>query len=625
MSNYRYSIRMITAMIMVVCGVMIPVHAQNTFGNPMQAPISGGMSPQLQKEMAEFEKEFAALSPEEQDSFFASLDEAVKKIDDLSKTEDGKAMLAKLESGSITDEELDGLINQLVQEEPTKKVEKPAPVKKEEKKPEAPKQVLTSEHEKAINAINSLISHTHSFIVKAASAPEFSSKVNVWKRKKLVALEGSKTWNILKTDIEQFVEKLSRLLERDPKTTEYYHIDALLKNESVLNNLYKVERTIAEIEPRAEEVPLLGEKRMKSASKKAYQSLLNEYNEALYILNSTNELKKLFALFDPVAKKYREAEEKAVKQADRAKGSVYTGASGRYTPSEHEEYGDYGSSDYGSSPAYTAPSTYIPSARSGQYGSQAAAFTDEKESQRAGQKGGKSSAKGKKDDLGKEAAGDEKKKDESVKIPQEVKKLQKEIDDSVKKIEGKLKEAASLISENKMIDKVSTVFIDASPVDFSIAVELIPDLNKTLSMQKGILGDLHQLHRKLKAASTRQSVQKRLKKLYDKYKKELDGLYDALLKTEQEWQANAQHISLEKQYAYFGKEDVAAQEPIEKEVQELVPEKPLDIQVKKEQLDQMKSRIVAPYSLLDIKNGLEKVRAAIDGFAQAKLAEDEKK
>ena len=130
MSNYRYSIRMITAMIMVVCGVMIPVHAQNTFGNPMQAPISGGMSPQLQKEMAEFEKEFAALSPEEQDSFFASLDEAVKKIDDLSKTEDGKAMLAKLESGSITDEELDGLINQLVQEEPTKKVEKPAPVKK---------------------------------------------------------------------------------------------------------------------------------------------------------------------------------------------------------------------------------------------------------------------------------------------------------------------------------------------------------------------------------------------------------------------------------------------------------------------------------------------------------------
>lgn len=617
MSNYRYSIRTIAVIISIFCGVIIPVRAQNQFGGPQ---MDGGMSPEktqaLQEEMAEFEKEFASLSPEEQDSFFTSLDDAVKKIDDLSKTEEGKEMLSKLETGAITDEELDSLINQLVEEEPPKK-EEPVTEKKEEKKPEAPKQVLTSKHEKAINAINSLIAHTNSFIVKAATVPEFPSKVKDWIKKKQVTLLGGKAWNTVKTDIERLVEQLSRLLERDPKTTEYYHIDALLKNESLLNNIHKIEKNIAEIEPRAEEIPLLGGKRMKLASKKAYHALLNEYNEALYILNSIDELKKLFTLFDPVAKKYREAEEKAVKQAGSKKQVVYTGASEQYTPSSYEDYGDYApASDYGAASGYTAPSTYIPSAAPRRYSSLATTPAAGKTPQRRAPQKGKSSSLAADEKAKDGEAHKDEKGEEKIQLPKEVIALQEEIDTSVKKIQEKFKEAADLITDNKLVEKIENSFIDASPVDFSVAVELIPDMNKSFNMQKGILGDVHRLHRKLKSVSIRQSVQKKLKRAYDKHKKELDGLYEKLSQLEQNWEEKAKEIPAEKQYAYFGKEDIEVADP--EKMENLAPEKLLEIQAQKEQLEQTKSKIAAPYSFFDIKSGLEKVKASIDGFAKAK-------
>ncbi len=585
------------------------------FGAPGPMPMAGGISAEMQAEMKKFEEEFANLDPKEQDEFFASLDDAVKKIDDLSKTEEGKAMLSKLESGAITDEELDSLINQLVEDEPVKKEDEPVAQEKEEQKPQAPKQVLTRKHEKAIAAINSFIASINSSIVKAATVPEFPSKLKSWIKKKQVLIQPPKAWNEVKVDLELLVEQLSRLLERDPKTSDYYHIDALLKNESLLNNIQKVESAVAQFEPRAEEVPLLGGRRMKNSSKKAYHSLLNEYNEALYILNLTQELKALFTLFDPVAKTYREAEDKAVKAAGSKKPVAYSGAPGRYTAPVSDSYGggydDYGYDDYAPG-GYSAQSAHIPSASSRRHGSSAATQAQpgqERPGQRrqspASDKSGSSKPGEAKDGKLGESK-DEKSKDEpKIEIPKEVQALQKEIDGSLKKMQDKFKDAADIISEQKMLEKVDTEFIDESPIDTMIVFETLPDLNKALNMQKGVLGDIHQLHRKLKSSTTRQSVQKKLQHAYDKHKKELNGLLDALSALESEWEVKSEKIPEEKQVTYFGME---------------VAEKPLDDESQKEQPDQSKEHIISSYSFFDIQKGIKQVKSAIADFAKAKLS-----
>ena len=568
----------------------------------------GGVSPEMQEEMRKFEEEFATLDPKEQDEFFASLDDAVKKIDDLSKTEDGKEMLSKLESGAITDEELDSLINQLVEDEPAKKEDEPVVQAKEEKKPEIPKQRLTSKHEKAIAAINNLIASVNSSIVKAATVPEFPSKVKNWVKKKQVTLQDQKAWNDVKTDLERLVEQLSRLLERDPKTTDYYHIDALLKNESLLNNIQKVESAVAQVEPKAEDVPLLGGRRMKNASKRAYHALLNEYNEALYILNLTQGLKALFTLFDPIAKTYREAEQKAVKAAGTKKPVAYSGAPGRYTaPAEYDTFGGGDYDDYAPQ-GYEASSPYIPSAAPRRFGSSAA--TAPQPGQRRQAPSGSKRGAQKPGELKDEKLGDvsgEKKEDQKIEVPKEVLALQKEIDSFVKKIEDKLNDAAELISERKMIERVEGEFIDASPVDTAVVFELLPDLNASLNIKKGVLGDIHQLHRKLKPVATRQSVQKKLQRAYNKHKKELDGLLSKLSVLETEWESKSEKMPEEKQFAYFGIQ---------------VAEKPVDDELEKEQPDQSKALITAPYSFFDIKSGINQVKTAIADFAKAKLAKE---
>src|SRR3990172_9047002 len=71
--------------------------------------------------------------------------------------------------------------------------------------------------------------------------------------------------------------------EQDKKTKGYPHIDELLKNESLYNNLSKVEKAVVQSEPKIEEVAPLGQK-MSKDSKLALQKTITQFIEALYIL-----------------------------------------------------------------------------------------------------------------------------------------------------------------------------------------------------------------------------------------------------------------------------------------------------------------------------------------------------
>jgi predicted DNA-binding protein len=93
------------------------------------------------------------------------------------------------------------------------------------------------------------------------------------------------------------------------------NLDALLKNESLYNNIRKVQMSISDDEPRVEEpVPPLS-KKIGKISKKFIQKIINQYIEALYTLKISQDLETIFKAFEPQAKAAREAEEKAVKEA----------------------------------------------------------------------------------------------------------------------------------------------------------------------------------------------------------------------------------------------------------------------------------------------------------------------
>jgi hypothetical protein len=594
--------------------------------SPFGAGVSADKNMQLQKEMEEFEREFAALSEDEQKAFMQTMDDAVKKIEELAQTDEGKQLLDKLEKGTISDEELDGLINQLVEEEAPKPT---APeTKKEEKKPEAPKQVLTSKHEKAIDAINSLIAHTNSFILKTATVPDMPSKVRRWARAGEIITKPGQTWSSFKTELEKFVELLNKLLERDPKTNEYYHIDELLKKESLLNNILKVQKNVAQNEPTVEEAPLLEVKKMKRSVKKAYQKLINEYHEALYILDIPEEIANLFKLFDPIAKKYREQEEQAVKEAERLgkqrsaaaarpQKGITTGSRASYANYDEPWYGD----DYAQGSDYASYPSYAPSRRAS--GGPRDFSSPDRQARRTSPSSKKAGPK-----KGSAAKAKAEKKESAEKAEKEFKpskatiKLGQDIDVALSKIQDKFKTAAEMIKENDIVASLDGKLTDASDIDVSFAVEAIPDLNKELNIKRGVLGDIQQLHRKLTHQPTRVAVQKRLRTAYDKEKKELDQLQKKLEDLEKNWSKYQISIPVDKQYAYFGETDIAIHQP---EEETPTAQEAAALAAKRNKLEQAKQKVIAPYSLFEIKDLLEKIKKAINEFNNEKLPNGDSK
>ncbi len=611
---------------------------------------------QMENEIAEFQKEIESLSPEEQASFFKSMEEAVQKIDDLAKTDEGKALLDKLDKGSISDEELDQLINQIVGEEEEAEV---APTLVEEPKEEPkpvvkPKQILSSKHEQAIDTINTIIAHSNAFIVKAATVPELPGKIMRWQRHKLVDWQPGLTWNKLKNDIEQFISNLNILLERDQKTKEYYHIDEFLKHEALYNNLKKIKHIVAEYEPQIEEISPL-HKSLSKKSKQAFQKMLSQYSEALYTLNVIEELKKLVAKFQPKAKMSREEEEKAFQKAELEKKKKSLPGAPITVGTREPEYAPFSPRRSREASAVRTPPThpvYFPSA---QETPEMRVPSTSKTGAAAGSKGGK----GKEHTGGKEKDGDEEKDDEkdtdakeekddklsalkkqAAKIEKTDKKTFEEADKIVAKIAENIKNVAATLKRTPFFDHPEHL-TDESDIDFTFATEVMSELMRDLSMRRGAIGNITELHNKLGTPFARKKYQKTLQDLLEKNKKQIDTVLNQLATIEGKWPTLVNEMPKSKQYAYFAQEQEvetpqevsqdeidAALEDIEKKstsveeglekaveyLQEQKQQQPIDTK-----LVEAQQKIPAPVSLFELKKNIATLNDMISHFDQATL------
>lgn len=462
-------------------------------GFPMPAMSEAEMK-QLEAELAELNSKLEGKSPEEQEEILnAMVQEALEEVrKDLS--DEGKAILDKIESGDVTEEDFDKLLNELISTEDQKEAPKPVetkPVPKAE-----PKIIITSKHQAALDCINSLINHTNLFIQKAGTIAELPGKINQWSKEKKIQWQANTTWNTFRADLDRFVSKLEQLKEKDAKTQQYKHLDELLKHESLYNNLGKVEKVAAEFEPKVEEIAPIGGQPVPETSKLAVQKLLSQYTEALYILKLSEAIDTLFQKFEPKAKLSREAEEKGQKTAEaeqkkgRVAGRPILGAAQResYRPPYEESY-EYNRPVETGTPNVFIPTyeqrtedTFLPTSRSsrttkpstggGKVGGAAPASEEAREA--AAPSTGISTAQ--------ESTAPKEQAKPAV-HPQIQRAMKKEAD-LMESVTNPLKDIANIIKDNKVLVDLKPEVQKNTPYNKPLANQLLPDLDSALRKAK---------------------------------------------------------------------------------------------------------------------------------------------
>ena len=343
------------------------INAQPQGGAPFQ--LTEQDVKELQTMEQEINKVVSQMSPEEQTQFNKEVEDLTKVMETMDEDQ-----LVEFMQGVFAGEQPP--VPQVAEPtpepaQPTK--EEPEPIKKEEK-PKKP----SKKESAAVKIIQEIIKHTNNFLVKIEALPDFPGKIKKWGKKGSIKTHDlSQTWDALQNEIEQFVQILSKLDDKDPKTGKYKYIADLLKDKSLYNNLSKLHTTLVNKE-NSVEVPAFGLGKMSKVSKKATYAILNDLMEALYETKLLESINKIIATYEPRAKELSEEEEKAKQKAldeskkQRMQAPKVTGgteampAYGSPTDYGYDPYAGYGSDpytdygDYGYSPI-DASSSFSPS------------------------------------------------------------------------------------------------------------------------------------------------------------------------------------------------------------------------------------------------------------------------
>jgi len=281
----------------------------------MYGPPSGQMMPMgpesltpedLQAMELAVEQERAKMTPEERAQFDSDVDQLTKELE------------------AMKPEELDAFMNTVLFGQPQQppmpeEIQPVAPeIKVEAPKPEPvkPKKPLKKQDE-ALNTIDGIINSTNSFLHKIARYIDFVGKLKKWSEQgKIPGWKPTYTWDGIKKEIESLLHTLNKMKDKDTKTNEYKYLSDLIDNESLYNNLNKLNDSLANLEPNIEvdEFEVDEFKAVTKESREFIRKVLAQYLEALYALDIPADLEKVIAKYEPTAKKMKEEEEKATKK-----------------------------------------------------------------------------------------------------------------------------------------------------------------------------------------------------------------------------------------------------------------------------------------------------------------------
>jgi hypothetical protein len=187
-------------------------------------------------------------------------------------------------------------------------------VSQQEAKKEVANQAPVVSQKEIIDLINKIIKENASFAVKL-SHPLLPGKVRLWQQRGLVQFPTKQSWSTFIKDVNQFGTYLHTLLERNPQSGEYYHLEKAQKDATLYKNLQKLDQVLSANEPKIERTP--SPLKLSKESLEALQKIINTYGTTLYQEKLLEQLDQLLKGFEQEAKKIRTEEEKATAQAGR--------------------------------------------------------------------------------------------------------------------------------------------------------------------------------------------------------------------------------------------------------------------------------------------------------------------
>lgn len=514
--------------------VFIPLCADSPALPPAIRPNTGmapnaKMPPELTKEdlamLQEVEQEINkfvdSLPPEEQKKFWNEVDELTKVMSTMSEDE----LINFMETALA--QEAPAIPAAPAVTLPPTQVYEPAKAPVEVIKPT----IAPNKQEAAIELIDGIVTRINNFLLKTQSIPEMPGKIKSWGTKgKLTGFTATSTWNSIRSTIEEFEQKLNKMKDRDAKTKQYKYLDDLIKNEALYNNLVRVRKTLDKNEPLIQ-IASFGLDRMETESRQATVSVINILTEANTVLAIPAALDTIVEKYEPTAKKLKESEELARKQALEASKRPVTQmptSVGR-TPRRGDQFG--APSWYGKDTGYTpsAPQQQKPVDRT------------PKDKAEEGKKPEAPKEAGKPKEPAKPV---EKKKREDDKIAGEiVKDFRKTVDDITFAIE-----------DHKELEQLLNHFNDPNQNVKSDVSDAINTMKSSLSKA---VSNLKQLKRRMQKLTPEQQAEYRtdIKDIVSDFKKPVDKLLSQINQVESQKPV----ISLrggpktdQKYYAYMG-------------------------------------------------------------------------
>ena len=502
-------------------------------GKPGQIPAQ--LSPADMKMLEQMEQEINSfvntLPPEEQKKFWTDVDDLTKVMNNMSEEE----LLKFMED--VFKEEAPQAPAPIAPVALTPAPEIPKAVIEKPKDVELAKPItLSKKQEDAIKMIDSLIVKINNFLKKAQIVPDIASKITTWiKKGKLSGLKATTSWASLKSQIEELEKNLNKLKDRDPKTTKYKYIDALIADEALYNNMTKLENSLAKFEPKID-VPSLGLGKLNRHSRESLRSVIASLNEAITLLDIPAGLEKVFATYEATAQSIKQSEEASVKKAltNKPVSPVPSRVGGRGDRGGAErfggpEYPDFGPGGYG----YPDMSYAQPQHRGG-----GERVGGQEPTPGKGTGGKAPSATG--------AAKPEEKKKEEEKAADD-----KNMDGYINTLSQHFESTIQAIEDNKKLANIERHIIDSDrPYDATVS----KDINAACDALTNAAKSLRLIKRRLKTLKPAQKTKyiKLVKDTFKDYEKDLNKIGGQVVSIKNRFNDLQSKISPEKQAGYFG-------------------------------------------------------------------------
>jgi len=332
-------------------------------GAPPRGPGLPQLSPQEVEMLQQVDREINAfvesLPPEAQKQFWQDVEELTEVMQNMEPQE--------------LDQFIQGVMQDEVTELPIKRFQGPQaealpPVEKEKPHVSKIKKEIKRPTKKTIEAaelIDSIIYRIEQFILKTQAIPKFDAKIEKWVRiKKIDNWKPDQSWAAFKHELEQFVQKLYKLKDKDAETKGYIYLDDVISQEGLVNNLKQLNRSLKQYEPIVE-APSFGLTKISRKSRMGIQRTMSVLAEAINTMKMPQEFDAIFKKQEPKEAELKKAAEETEKQAlaRSRERRIPQRAQEARAPAERVAPGvPYSYEDYGYAERYIPPS-YQPAPR----------------------------------------------------------------------------------------------------------------------------------------------------------------------------------------------------------------------------------------------------------------------